>query len=212
MAGKMMLEFAESGLPIFRAASPLSRGQLKSKGYGKLSIHYCDDLETIQTIFRMNISVNQLSLYGAVAEMCEEYESYHAGRPGVGGQSSSSFVPSVIKTSVPLNDDPAHQEFLLQRYGEQIEKLPQQDRLSKFCMDAGFLNVVEIGQYFMMKDTAEFSQFTDSVACGEYTFPRDEKLSEPQGWIRGTPKLDPCWKSQPVTCKVNMEWRSELSL
>ena len=29
-------------------------------------------------------------------------------------------------------------------------------------MDAGFLNVVEIGQYFMTKDTAEFSQFTDA--------------------------------------------------
>ena len=41
----------------------------------------------------------------------------------------------------------------------------QQDKLSKFCMDAGFLHVVLIGQYFMTKDTAEFSQFADSVAC-----------------------------------------------
>ena len=40
--------------------------------------------------FRTLTSVNQLSLYGAVAEMCEEYES-HAGRPVVGEQSSSSF-------------------------------------------------------------------------------------------------------------------------
>ena len=31
-------------------------------------------------------------------------------------------------------------------------------------MDAGFLNVVEIGQYFMTKDTADFSQFTDDFA------------------------------------------------
>ena len=36
-------------------------------------------------------------------------------------------------------------------------------------MDLGFLNVVEIGQYFMTKDAAEFSQFTDAVACREYT-------------------------------------------
>ena len=35
IAEKMMLEFAESGHPIFRATSPLSRGQLKSKGHGK---------------------------------------------------------------------------------------------------------------------------------------------------------------------------------
>ena len=39
MAERMMLEFAESGHPIFRATSPLSRGQFKSKGGGKLSIH-----------------------------------------------------------------------------------------------------------------------------------------------------------------------------
>ena len=38
LAEKMMLEFAESGHPIFRATSPVSRGQLKSKGGGKLLI------------------------------------------------------------------------------------------------------------------------------------------------------------------------------
>ena len=93
------------------------------------------------------------------------------------GQSSSSFVPSVIKTNVPLNsDDHAHKDLLLQRYGERIEKISQQDRLSKFCTDTGFLTTVEIGQYFMTKDTEEFSQFTDSVACRGYTLPRDEDL------------------------------------
>ena len=53
-------------------------------------------------------------------------------------------MPSVIKTNVPLdNDDRGHKDLILQRYGERIEKLSQQDKLSKFCMDAGFLNVVE---------------------------------------------------------------------
>ena len=74
IAEKMMLTFAESGHPVFRATSRLSRGVLKSNGGGKLSIHYCADQETITTVFRTIISVNQLSLYGAVAEMCEEYE------------------------------------------------------------------------------------------------------------------------------------------
>ena len=68
---------------------------------------------------------------------------------------------------------------------ELIEKLSQQDKLSKFCIDAGFLNVVEIGQYVMTKDTTEFSQFTDAEACREYTLPREEGASEPKGWIRG---------------------------
>ena len=37
MAEKMMVTLAESGHPVFRATSPLSRGVLKSKGGGKLS-------------------------------------------------------------------------------------------------------------------------------------------------------------------------------
>ena len=71
MAEKMMVTLAESGHPVFRATSPLSRRVLKSKGGGKLSIHHCADQETFKTVFRAITSVNQLSLHGAVAEMCE---------------------------------------------------------------------------------------------------------------------------------------------
>ena len=83
IAERMLLEFAESGCPIFRATTPLSRGQLKSKGHGKLSIHSSATQETFEAFFRIIVSANQLSLYGAVAEMCEEYESLHdrSGRP-----------------------------------------------------------------------------------------------------------------------------------
>ena len=124
-------------------------------------------------------------------------------QPVVGRQSSSSFVPNVIKTNVLLNNnDLAHKDLLLQQYGERIDKLSQQDKLSKFCMDARFLNVVEIGQYFMTKDTAEFSQFR-AVACREYSLPRDEEASQPKGWIQGLPH---------VGCTVSTELRSELCL
>ena len=81
IADKMLLEFAESGCPIFRATTPLSRGNLKSKGHGKLSIHFAADQETIETIFLMIVFANQLSLYGAVANMCEDFET-HQDRSG----------------------------------------------------------------------------------------------------------------------------------
>ena len=211
MAEKIMLTFAESGHPVFRATSPLSRGQLKSKGGGKLSIHHFANQDTITTIFRTITSVNQLSLYGAVAEMCEEYESFHdrTGKSVVGGQSSSSFVPSVIKT----DDDRAHKDLLLQKYGDRIERLSQQDKLSKFCMDAGFLNVVEIGQYFMTKEILQNSHISQmqwpvvSTLCQETKKHLNRKVGS-----EGPPKLGPCWKLQPVACKVNMELRSDLCL
>ena len=87
------------------------------------------------------MSANQLSLYGAIAEICEEHKNLHerTGRPVVMGQSSSSLVLSVIKTEVTLDcDDAANQDLLLQQNGERIERVSQQDTLSKFCMDAGF--------------------------------------------------------------------------
>ena len=71
VAELMMIKFGESGHPVFRATSPLSRGMLKNKGVGQLSIHFCADEGTIETLFRTMISVNQLSICGAVANMCE---------------------------------------------------------------------------------------------------------------------------------------------
>ena len=62
------LEFAESGHPNFPCNDTIVQGILKSKGHGKLSIHYCADQATIETIFRI-VFANQLSLYGAVANM-----------------------------------------------------------------------------------------------------------------------------------------------
>ena len=114
--------------------------------------------------------------------MCEEFESHQdrSGQPDV--LMGQSIVLSEIKTEVPLeNDDRAYQNFVLQQYEERIEKLSQQDKLSNFCMDAGFLSVVEIGQYFMTKDTGE--QFY-AMACREYTLPRNDGSSQPKGWIR----------------------------
>ena len=98
-------------------------------------------------------------------------------------------MPSEIKTEVLLeNDDPAYQNFLLQQCEERVERLSQTDEVSKFCMDAGFLSVVEIGQYFMTKDNE--AQFY-AMACREYTLPRNDGSSQPKGWIQGNTKIGP---------------------
>ena len=133
----------------FRATTPLSRGILKSKGRGKLSIHFTADSPTNETVVRIIISANQLSIYGAVANICEEFES-HQDRSGqfdvLMGQSS---VLSEIKAEVLLeNDIPSHQNLRLQRYEERIELLSQENKVSQFCLDAGFLHVVEFWTVF----------------------------------------------------------------
>ena len=49
-------------------------------------------------------------------------------------------------------------------------------------------HVVEIGQYFMTKDTKE--QFF-AWACREYTLPRNDESSQPRGWIQGNTRIGP---------------------
>ena len=106
-------------------------------------------------------------------------------------------------------DGLAHKDPLLQQYGERIEKLSQQDKLSKFCTDAGFLNVVEIGQYLMTKDTAEFSKI-HAVACRDYTLPRDEEASQPKGWILENTKIGPVLEI--ATCCLHGEYGVEIRI
>ena len=77
-------------------------------------------------------------------------------------------------------------------------------------MDAGFLNDVEIGQYFMTNNTAEFSQFTDAVACREHTLPRDEEASEPKVWIRGNIKTGPVL--EVATCCLHGKYGVEIRI
>ena len=156
VAEMIMIKFSGSGHPVFRATSPLSRGTPKSYGGGKLSILFCADQRTIETVFRTIISVHQLSLYGAVSDLCEECKTCHVrtGRPVLAAQSHPLFVPtsSLMKTPTPSTDDPA-QENLLQKYKERVERFSQQNRVMKICTDAGFLTTVDVGQYFMTKDT-----------------------------------------------------------
>ena len=102
---EMLLEFAESGHPIFRATTPLSRGKLKSKGKGKVSIHFNANQDTVDTIYRIILSVNQLSIYGAVAAICDEYE----GQPDNTGEpvilEGQSIVLGEVKAEAPLHNE-----------------------------------------------------------------------------------------------------------
>ena len=91
-----------------------------------------------------------------------------------------------------------------------MERLSQQNRVIKVCTDAGFLTTVEVGQYFMTEDTDEFSLITESVACREYTLPRDESLSEPKGWIRGNSKIGPVL--EVTTCCLQGKYGVEIRI
>ena len=188
---EMLLEFAESGHPIFRATTPLSRGQLKSKGRGKLSIHFAADQDTIDTIYRIILSVNQLSVYGAVAAVCEEFEDHQDRTEEPVILMGQSIVLGEVKAEAPLHDEnPMNDQIIWRQYIQQVESLSPENKVSKFCKEAGFMRVVEVGQYVVTKDTGDFRQFR-SVACREYTRHRDDPASQPKGWIQGNMRIGP---------------------
>ena len=185
---EMLLEFAQSAHPIFRATTPLSRGQLKNKGHGKLSIHFAADQDTVDTIYRIILSVNQLSIYGAVAAICEEFEDHQdrTGQPVI--LVGQSIVLGEVKAETLVHDeDPMNDQIIWQQYIQQVESLSPETRISKFCKEAGFMRVVEVGQYFVTKDISQFN----SVACREYTLSRDDSASQPKVWIQGNMRIGP---------------------
>ena len=148
----MLLLFAESGHPIFRSTTPLSRGQSKSKGKGKVSIHFTADQYTIDTIYRIILSVNQLSVYGAVAALCEEDENHQDGTGQPVILVGQSIVLGEIKAEVPAHDEePKDDQIILQQYIQQVESLSPENKLSKFFNAARFMRVVEVGQIFRDK-------------------------------------------------------------
>ena len=122
VAGLMMIKFRESGHPVYRATSPLSRGTLKSKGGGKLSVHFCANRDTIQTVFRTIISVNQLSIFGAISDVCEEYSICQTSteRPILAEQSGPLLAPanSLIMTPRPSIEIPAQEIYCRSNWNE----------------------------------------------------------------------------------------------
>ena len=107
-------------------------------------------------------------------------------------KSDPFFAPADLLIMTPTSSiEILAQENLLQKQKERVENLPQPDQLIKNCTDAGFLKTVEVGQYFMTKHTDEFFQFAEPVTCREYTLPRDDKSTDPKGWIQGNTKIGP---------------------
>ena len=106
IAEDMLLRFAESGHPIFRSTTPLSRGQLKSKGKGKVSIHFTADQDTVDAIYRI------ISVFGSVSHVSDR-----SGQPvnDVHKHHKSQGKINVIQDidSVPSNVQSANHEALL---------------------------------------------------------------------------------------------------
>ena len=121
-----------------------------------------------------------------MATICEEFETHQDGSGEPDVLMGQSIVLGEIKAEIPLqNENSSNHQILWQQYMERIESLSPESKVSRFCMEAGFMRVVEVGQYFMTKDTGDFRQFR-SVACREYTLPETIQLHNQKDGFKET--------------------------
>ena len=71
-ATQMVERFKETGHPVFKSISALTRGILKRKN-NRDTIHFNADASNTELLFRTIHSANQLSIYRAVSNWCEEF-------------------------------------------------------------------------------------------------------------------------------------------
>ena len=68
----MVVRFRETGDPVFKSISALSRGIQKSNN-NRDTMHFNVNASNTEILFRTIHSSNQLSVYGAVSSWCEEF-------------------------------------------------------------------------------------------------------------------------------------------
>ena len=90
--------FEDSGHPVFRASS--------ASEDTKSSIHFSGDPSNAELWFRTINSTNQLSIYGAVADWCDELAQQ------ILGQSFSSIEKSIAKMNEQFHRKLARSEFV----------------------------------------------------------------------------------------------------
>ena len=95
-----------------------------------------------------------------MAAFCEEFEDHQdrTGQPVI--LVGQSIVLGEVKAETLVHDeDPKNDQIIWQQHIQQIESLSPENRVIKFCKEAGFMRVLEIGQYFVTKDTGDLDNF-----------------------------------------------------
>ena len=143
-------------------------------------------------ILRTVIAVNQLSVHGAVADLCRQLarNSRSTGKPAANENLESMGIPTEFPTANPFSQTDAEvQGNLLREYEQRFAELPEQQKLTKLCSNAVFSKNIEKGQLFITLDDDAPDDMNGS--CREYTLPHSVESSRVRGMIRGNTKIGP---------------------
>ena len=123
--------------------------------------------------------------------LCEEFESHQDGSGEPEILMGQSIVLGEIKEEVPLqNEDSMNHQILWQQHIERIESLSPEGKVSRFCKEAGFMRVVEIGKYLLTKDTGNVRQISFS-GLSRIHFLETIQLHKQKVWNQGNMRIGP---------------------
>ena len=142
---------AEYARQILRGHWSFMEPGSEKKWYGTYddipSLHFTACEENVQLLLKMVMFVNQLRLYGAIADMIQGLpeDQVAPGRLVASDQTVQEILVQPPVAEVPSNDE--RQGNLLQDHEQSFERLPEDQKLSRLCSEAGLI-LVEVGHFF----------------------------------------------------------------
>ena len=146
-------------------------------------------VKNIKLLLRTVISANQLSVYGAVADLCDELsEGVEAsGKLEAPDHLETMEIPTDLSIA-ETRTNALQRGNLVQEYERQFEQLSEDQKLSKLCSGAG-LKLVQPGQHFFSLDTEEGQEMQH--LCRECPMPRNERRTRVKRWILKNTRIGP---------------------
>ena len=143
---KMEQRFKETGHLVFTIISALSCGIVKRKE----TIHFSGDSSNTELLFQTFHSVNQLSIYGAVPNWCEQFGLTDEEKARNNLSVNKSILTSVPSHEVQLLVSPPKLESgnSLQENILSFEALSDGIQFSKLCEDAWLKHRVSAGMMY----------------------------------------------------------------
>ena len=204
-AEDMMLGFAETINPMFRASSALERGELRCKGVGKQTIHFNGREEKSWINPAHDYFCKSVPYLWSSSRFVQGgIQRYHDfGKPEAHDHLETMEIPTETSTADPCTNE-QRQGNLLQDYECKFEQLSDDQKLN-----AG-LKIVERGEYFITLDAEGLSGTVH--LCRECTLPLNHPRAQARGWIRRNTKIGPvlnildchhedrhlCFKTEPL--------------
>ena len=111
---------------------PLREENYEAKEEARSQIHFNGSHEKIELFLRKVISANQLSVYGAIADLCNEVpkDLWAPGKPAAPDHLEKMEIPTDL--SIAENSTNAQQRGNpVQEYERKIEQLSEDQKLSK---------------------------------------------------------------------------------